>query len=310
VLDERLRQLELAAWGADWLRQPRNAASLARRLAELAPDILEALPSEALRDLVGSAALGAVKAAPAAPLASALLSALWNAGRAQALIDRAAELLETYLQDHQEVILEQVQSQSAAWLPTWVDKIIARRITNGLIQLLADVRSPDHPWRARIAVGIEDLIRRLAHDPDMRARGEALKLQLLTHPLLTAHASAVWLDVEARLGGELRDHVDAVARSLEQGLLQAGGWLGDDARVQQGLNAWSRAMVRGVIAPRRDQIGQFIAQVVSSWDTQSMVARLELQVGPDLQYIRVNGTLVGGLVGLAIYALSGVFGLK
>ena len=310
VLDERLRQLELAAWGADWLREPKNASALARRLAELAPDILEALPSDALRDLVGSAALGAVKAAPAAPLASALLSALWSAGRAQALIDRGAELLETYLQEHQEVILEQVQSQSAAWLPSFVDKMIARKITTGLIQLLSDVRTPDHPWRMRIGVGIEDLIQRLAHDPVMREKGETLKLQLLTHPLLTEHAKSVWLEVEARMGGELRHHVDAVAHSLEHGLLQAGGWLGDDPRVQQTLNTWSRAMVRGVIAPRRDQIGQFIAQVVSSWDTQSMVARLELQVGPDLQYIRVNGTLVGGLVGLVIYALSGAFRLQ
>ncbi|MHB8286742.1 MAG: DUF445 domain-containing protein [Caulobacteraceae bacterium] len=309
VLDERLRQLELAAWGADWLRRPGNAAALARRLAELAPDILEALPGEALRDLVGSAAFGAVKAAPAAPLASALLSALWNDGRAQALIDRAAELLETYLQEHQEVILEQVQAQSAAWLPTWVDKMIAGKITAGLIQLLADVRTPDHPWRVRIATALEDLIQRLAHDPDMRARGEALKMQVLNHPLLAEHARGVWLEVETRMGGELRQHVDAVARSLEQGLVQAGGWLGDDARVQQALNSWSRAMVRGVIAPRRDQIGQFIAQVVSSWDTQSMVERLELQVGPDLQYIRVSGALVGGLVGVIIYGASAVFGL-
>jgi uncharacterized membrane-anchored protein YjiN (DUF445 family) len=309
VLDERLRRVELAAWGADWLRRPRNAAALARRLAELAPDIVAALPSAALRDLVGSAAVGAVKAAPAAPLASALLSALWSEGRTQALIDRAAALLGAYLEEHQEVILEQVQAQSVKWLPTWVDKVIARKITAGLIQLLADVRTPDHPWRLRIGAALEDFIARLAHDPALRARGEALKLQLLTHPLLAAQAQSVWLEVEERLGGELRDHVDDVAQSLEQGLLQTAVWLGEDARLQQALNAWARAMVRRVIAPRRGQIGRFIAQVVSSWDAQSMVARLELQVGPDLQYIRVNGTLVGGLVGLIIYAASGVMGL-
>jgi uncharacterized membrane-anchored protein YjiN (DUF445 family) len=310
VLDQRLRQVELAAWGADWLRRPRNAAALSRRLAELAPDVLAALPSAALRDLVGSAALGAAKAAPAAPLASALLSALWSDGRTQALIDQAATLLGAYLEEHQEVILEQVQAQSVKWLPSWVDKVIAGKITAGLIQLLADVRTPDHPWRVSIGVALEDLVQRLAQDPAMRARGEALKLQLLAHPLLAAHGRSLWLEMEERLGGELRDHVDDVAHSLEQGLLQIAVWLGEDARLQQALNAWARAMVRRVIAPRRSQIGRFIAQVVSSWDTQSMVERLELQVGPDLQYIRVNGTLVGGLVGLMIYAASGIFGLK
>ncbi len=310
VLDQKLRQLELAAWGGGWLRRPQNARALSRRLAALAPEILPALSSSAAQAMVGSVAFAAARSAPAAPIASALLSAAWNEGRGQALVDRAAALLGDYLSSHQEVILEQVQAQSAKWLPAWVDKIIAQKITVGLIQLLSDVREPDHPWRVKIAAGVEAYIDRLAHDPDLRARGEALKLKLLSDPLLRGHAGALWSELERRLGSDLRDHAEEIAEALERGLLALGTWLSDDPGVQRALNTWARSLVRRVIAPRRHEIGLFVAQVVSGWDTDSMVEKLELQVGPDLQYIRINGTLVGGLVGLLLYALSRALGLS
>lgn len=310
VLDQKLRQLELAAWGAGWLRDPANARALSRRLTALAPDILAAVSRAASHEVLGSAVLAAGRAAPAAPIASTLLSAAWNEGRGQALIDRGAALLGDYLSEHQEVILEQVQAQSAEWLPTWVDKIIARKITAGLIQLLTDVRDPDHPWRVKIAAVVEHFIDRLAHDPELRERVEALKIRLLADPRLLEHAGALWSELERRLGDDLRDHAETVAAVLERGLLALGDWLGDDPAVQRALNTWARGLVRRVIAPRRFEIGLFVAQVVSGWDTDSMVEKLELQVGPDLQYIRVNGTLVGGLVGLLIYILSRIFGLS
>ena len=92
-------------------------------------------------------------------------------------------------------------------------------------------------------------------------------------------------------------------------MLSLGAWLREDARVQRTLNSSARAVVRHVVAPRRQEIGRFVAQVVASWDAQVIVEKLELQAGPDLQYIRVNGALVGALVGLALYSASRALGL-
>ncbi len=126
VLDTRLRRLELGAWGGDWLQQPQNARAVAARLVRVGPELLRVLPPHALEDVAGSLALAAARAVPAAPTASALLSAFWDEGRAQPLVERGAEVLAGYLEEHQEVILEKVQSQSWRWLPSFVDRAIAR----------------------------------------------------------------------------------------------------------------------------------------------------------------------------------------
>ena len=309
VLDAKLRQLELAAWGGAWLLAPRNAAALADRLVTWGPELVRALPSGTLEALAGSAAMAAARSTPAAPTASALLAAFWNEGRVQPLVERGAGLLSTYLAEHQEVVLQKVQGQSWRWLPPWVDRAIARRITEGLVQLLADVQAPDHPWRLKLVQGIEALIARLAEDPELHRQGETLKRQILDDPRLHEHAHRLWIEVERRLqtqwgseDGELRDKLTHVIQDL-------GKWLRNDPGMQRALNIGARALSRQVLAPRREAVGRFVAQVVRGWDARSVVDRLELQVGPDLQFIRINGTLVGGLVGLAIYVLSRSLGL-
>ncbi len=309
VLDAKLHELELAAWGGEWLQVPENAQSVACRFMKYGPELLRALPTDALEGLAGSCALAIARAIPAAPTASALLAALWNEGRAQPLVDRGAELLGDYLAEHQDIILEKVQAQSWRWLPIWVDRAIARKITQGLVQLLADVRQPDHPWRSKLAGVVEGLIVRLADDEDMRRRGEALKQQLLDDPRLAGQARRLWSEIRRQL--ETGGWAQTAAFEPRIGALvgDLGQWLCGDDTIQGALNAGARSMVRDVLAPRRERIGLFVAQVVEGWHAQDVVERLELQVGSDLQFIRVNGTLVGGLVGLALFALSRALGL-
>ena len=311
VLDAKLRELELAAWGGGWLRRPQNARAVADRVLKIGPELVRAAPPGALEAMAGGAALGAARMTPAAPTASAILAALWDEGRAQPLIERAAAGLADYLGRRQEVVLETVQARSWRWLPGFVDRAIARKLTDGLLQLLEEVQAPDHPWRVKLGEEVERLVARLADDPELRASGEALKGRVLQDPRLHAHLHRLWTEVERRLasgwtgGGEtaLRDRLEALVQAL-------GAWLESDAAVQRSLNTGARAFTRRVLAPRREEIGRFVAQTVSSWDAQSVVERLELQVGPDLQFIRLNGTLVGGLVGLALYAVSRWAGLR
>ena len=309
VLDAKLRELELAAWGGDWLSQPQNARALAARLVRFGPELVRALPEGALEELLGSLALGAGRSIPAAPTASAVLAAIWNKGQGQALIEQTADLLGGYLAEHHDVILEKVQGQSWRWLPGWVDKAIARKITAGLVQLLADVRQPDHPWRAEFGQTVETLIARLAHDPELRRQGEALKQQVLEDPRIGEQARRLWSEMRRQLATDASGGTAAFVVKVEALVLSLGAWLRDDVGVQRMLNTGARSLVRRGVAPRRMEIGRFVAQVVESWDARDVVERLELKVGPDLQYIRLNGTIVGGLVGLGLFAFSRLFGL-
>jgi uncharacterized membrane-anchored protein YjiN (DUF445 family) len=304
VLDAKLRQLQLGAWGGAWLQDPANAKSVADRVLVWGPQLMQALPAGALEDLAGAVAIAVVRGVPAAPTASALLSAVWNEGAAQPIIERVAALLSNYLEEHQGVILEQVQSQSGRWMPGWVDRTITRKIMSGLVQLLEDVQRLDHPWRVELGEAVDRLIVRLATDPELRRQGERLKERLLDQPGLREHAHRLWREVERQLKTQWSDETLASQDRIERLIVDLGAWLSHDPVVQRTLNTGARALMRQILAPRREAIGRFIGQVVESWDARSVVERLELQVGPDLQFIRINGTVVGGLIGLGLFTLS------
>jgi uncharacterized membrane-anchored protein YjiN (DUF445 family) len=309
VLEEKLRQLEVARWGGDWLRRPENARRLAERLAAAAPKLLRSLPPGAVGDLLGSAALAVARATPAGPAASKVLAALWSEGRAQPLFERALDWLGDYLASHEEAIRTQVSEHSYSWLPKWVDRMLADKLTRGLVEMLGEMRDPQHPWRRDLAAWVEDYIARLGADPDLQARADAYKLRLLSDPNLRGQVAEVWSGLETRVGTDLTQNPSDLAGPFERAILALGNWLAEDQQAQAQLNARARQLVSGVIAPRRHEIGLFVAQVVASWDARSVVDKLELQVGRDLQYIRINGTLVGGLVGVIIFAAAKALGL-
>jgi uncharacterized membrane-anchored protein YjiN (DUF445 family) len=190
-----------------------------------------------------------------------------------------------------------------------VDKAIARQVTRGLVQLLTDIRQPEHPWRAKLAEVVHSLINRLSEDAELRRQGEVLKHQLLDDPRLAEHAGRLWGLMRERLRTSRLDDAGTLGERLQALLCDLGRWLTDDAALQRNLNAGARAVVQRILAPRRRRIGEFVAQVVEGWDARDIVERLELQVGADLQYIRVNGAIVGGLVGLLLFAASRLLGL-
>jgi uncharacterized membrane-anchored protein YjiN (DUF445 family) len=309
VLQDRLRQLELARWGGDWLSDPRSARRLAVRLAAVLPELLTSGPPGALAELSGSAALAAVRAAPAAPICAGVLDALWREGRAQELAERALEKLGRYVAAHEDAIYDAVVEQSPRWLPRWIDRKIAAKVGEGLGKTIRDMADPAHPWRQELRRAVEDFAARLRSDPGLQAQVEAIKLRLLADLGPDARRTELWAGLETRIGAELGADRRALAGQLQRALQATGRWLAEDRAAQAELNALGRAVVTYVIAPRRHQIGGFVAQVVAGWDARSVADKLELQVGRDLQYIRINGTLVGGLVGLAVFAIARLLGL-
>jgi len=188
--------------------------------------------------------------------------------------------------------------------------MLADRIGEGLLKTLEEMRDPAHPWREQLHGAVMHLIRRLREDAALQARVEGFKQRLLADPRLRVQAGELWAGMEARLGAELAADRHGLAEQLQRAVLGVGAWLSADTAAQARLNTLGRNLATGVIAPHRAEIGRFVAQVVAGWDARNVVDKLELQVGRDLQYIRINGTLVGGLVGLAIFAASRALGLE
>ena len=304
VAHDRLARIDLVGWITRWLRSPGNTARLAMQFGALLPRILRAVPGDEAGELLGQAARYGIQALPAAPLASKILAAIWAQGEAQALIEYALDFAESSLASHRDVISQKVAEKSSRWIPRWVDSLIAERVMSGVLATLAEMRDPGHPWRIELRKHVEQLIADLATDPGLYARGEALKAELLDNPVFVAQAKRLWQEIEQGLYADPRSNAQTVARAFELALRGLAEWIETGEGRRARLNRWMRLVILRALLPRRAEIGAYVAQVVENWDSATLVNRLELQVGKDLQYVRINGTLVGGLVGLVIFVAS------
>jgi uncharacterized membrane-anchored protein YjiN (DUF445 family) len=304
----RLASVDFVGLAARWLEDERNARSVAAAAGCAIPYALDFVPKAAIDELAAMAARRGIEAIPAAPLASRGLSILWAQGAGQTLLDQGLDVLERTLAQHKATIVRHVAQKTWRWIPKWVDDMIAAKVVNGLTETLREMRDPDHPWREQANALVEKLSDRLAHDPEMHAQGEALKHEILTNPVFAEQARALWEKLETALRDDLPRHREAIVAWLVASAGALGRWLEEDAPRRARINRRVRLLALRAALSRRAEIGGYIAAVVDNWDTATLVKRLELQVGKDLQYIRINGTLIGGLVGLLIFTLSRAFG--
>ena len=304
----RLASVDFGGLAAQWLEDERNAQAVAVSAERAIPYALNVVPKGEIDEWVAFAARRGVEAVPAAPLASRGLSILWAHGAGQTLLDQGLDFVETTLERHKATIVKHVAQRSWRWIPKWIDDMIAAKVINGLTETLREMRDPDHPWREQATALVEKLIDDLAHDPEMRAQGEALKHEIFANPVFAEQARTLWEELEKALRYNLPRHREAMVRWLVASASALGRWLEEDAPRRARINRRLQLLALRTVLPRRAEIGGYVAAVVDNWDATTLVNRLELQVGKDLQYIRINGTLVGGLVGLLIFTLSRAFG--
>lgn len=308
ILEAKLRQLEVGRWGAAWLREPGNAAIAAERLVRLIPELLALSTAAARRRFIGTLATDLISAVPAAPLAAGVLRTLSSGKRRDELLDAGLDLIGRALAANQDLVRAEVAGRTYRWLPRWLDEKIADKILAALGATIEEMRRPEHPWRDRVGRYLDDFIGRLETDPALAARAEEIKRQITAHPLLLERLGALSDGLEAGLRPSSDAETRALADRLAGWLASFGAWLCDEAEAIEIFNDWARRAAQQTIAPRRQEIGRAIASVVAGWDVRGVVEKLELQIGADLQYIRINGTIVGGLVGLLIFTLSAWFG--
>jgi uncharacterized membrane-anchored protein YjiN (DUF445 family) len=305
VLADRIRDVDISGWAARWILRGGNAQNVALRATLSLKQAMGALPREDLNAFLSGAVLGGIEGVPAAPFASRILSLLGAHGEMHEVAEKLLVHASTALANNREAIRATVSKRTSRLIPKWIDGIVADKIIDGLARILEEMREPDHPWRIELTSTIEKLIGDLATRPDMIAKGEELKAKLLATPAVTGQIDALWVTIENRL--ERPDTQAQIARILERLLTGAGERIQGDDQLRDGINRWLRVAVLRTVAPRRAEIAEFIRKVVENWDTETLTERIELTVGRDLQYIRINGTLVGGLVGLIIFAITRQF---
>jgi uncharacterized membrane-anchored protein YjiN (DUF445 family) len=304
----KLERIDAAGWISSWLKEPKNTRLAARRLHGALPPLLELLREEQIRSFSRDVIRNGIDSIAAAPLAARVLSVLVTHGHHDTVFDLAIETAGTFLGDNRESFRRRVAKNSISWLPDWVDAKLADAFLSALLDTLAAARASNSPLRHQYRASVNSLIIRLAKDPEMFDQGERVKADVLDNSVVDSYLDWLSSEIEEKIRAESVLPDGIFFSGLEHALLTLSEWLDSDEHIHAMINLWSRQLVLSTVVPNRAEIGKFVAEVVARWDTETLVGKLELQVGKDLQYIRINGTLVGGLVGLTIFAMTKAFG--
>lgn len=306
VVQHRLRSSEPALQLGQWLARRENSAVVADRVLALAPDVLSAFNDREVRAFYRDAFRDQLGRVDPVPLVERLLRTLMETGQHQRLFDRSLQLARELLLRNRQLIYQRVEERSSWWIPRRFDRRLAEAIINGVEEWLQDLSEPGHPAREEFNRTAWNLVIHLKQSPVIRERLEGMRDGLLASPELQELLETAWDDLRQGALGALREPDSRFRHSLINSLQRFGRTLEDEPEARERMDERVELLLRELILPFRDSIGGFIADVVRDWDTESLSDRLELAVGRDLQFIRINGTLVGALVGMLLFVSTGL----
>jgi uncharacterized membrane-anchored protein YjiN (DUF445 family) len=301
VISAKLDRFDAAGWLARWLSEPGHAATVARRSTGAMPLMLDLMGHDRFREFARRTVRKGVDSLAAAPMAARTLTVLVSRNHDQDLFDLGLQLSEKFLEENREMLRAKVSEHSVSWLPEWIDLKLADMVLGGLGKTLADLHRPDHSYRVEVRAAVERLIQRLKEDPEMYERCEQVKAKVLDSAVVESYLQWLSDEIQNWIKSDTEAQESVVMGGLEHMLLAIGKWLSEDQATRARVNRWLRDAVLDTVVPNRNEISTFIAEEVARWDARTLVVRAENQLGKDLQFIRINGTVVGGLVGLLIF---------
>jgi len=273
--------------------------------AELLAEVLESLDPDRLGNQVRAGLAGQVHKLEISPLAGRMLESMMTDRRHQPLINGFVRWAGLTLEDNEETIKDVIHKRANAVLRwTGLDERISASVLDGLYKLLAEVLvDPDHPLRFKIEEGLEQLAHDLQHDPDTRERVEAMKRDLVENPAVAEWWMGIWERLRRSLIRRARSADTQLGNDMRGALIDLGHALKQDARLQEQINRFARRTAAGVATRYGPEIVTLVSETVKRWDATTITGRIENAVGRDLQFIRINGTLVGGLVGMTLHLI-------
>jgi uncharacterized membrane-anchored protein YjiN (DUF445 family) len=243
------------------------------------------------------------------PLAGRALATLTRDGRHQEVVDAALRGLDHYLDERRDDLRSRFRDQAPWWLPGAVEDRIFERLLDGVRAVLDDMANDrGHGMRQALDDRIAKFVHDLQHDPALQARGEQLTRDLLEQPEVRTWVASIWADAKVQLRAQAGDPGSRVRQQLAGAIVSGGHRLLDEPALAAKVDDGAEAAARYVVEHFGSEITRLVSDTIARWDPEETSDRLELLLGPDLQYIRINGTVVGGLAGLVLHSLAQAFG--
>ena len=292
-----------------WLVQRRNAETVARYLSEAMVGFADVVNDEDVHTLIDDEVTRVVERLPVAELAARGLEIATADGRHQQLLDAILRSVSTYLDANRDELRRRFANESPWWLPGAAQDRIFERILDGArAWLAAIVDDPNHEMRDTFDERIAHFVVRLRTDPDLIERTDELKHDLVAHPELRAWIGGLWSDIKDGLRTQAADPDGRLRLRIADAVVSGGERLALDETLQARVTSFLERAVRYVAEHYGDEIGELITGTIERWDADETSDKLELLLGRDLQFIRINGTVVGALAGLAIHAIADLAG--
>ncbi len=303
LVAERVKDKDLSEALGKWLAEPAQSTALAGGIVSAIPALLDALDDETVADFLRQQAAPAVEGASVAPAFGSVLEALAEQGRHQAILDALLTQGYRLLEENQELIRDRVRNRSG-WLMRFVsaDRKVADTVIDAVNDLLYEIATQrDHPLRHRLNEMVGEFADNLRRDPDLQARVGSWIRDAAAHSSVNNAMEAGWVAFKEALrrdcispNGRLRNWLQTALTNLGEGLMR-------EPKVRAALNARLKALLVELAARHGEDVARLVSETIRKWDSQTIVDKLEVNVGRDLQYIRLNGTIIGGLVGLVLH---------
>ncbi|MGB3827765.1 MAG: DUF445 domain-containing protein [Ornithinimicrobium sp.] len=305
TLRERYLDADVVSRVGHWLSDPEHSERVVAEVAPWAQTMLRGISRADARALAQDTLIPRLRTEPISPLAGHLLEAVVRDRAHHGVVEIAARELHTWLLDHPDDVARMISSRAPTWSPAWVDQRVVRRVYAEVLSWAGEVKDdPKHRVRQAIDSYLASVAQDLQHDPDTMARAEAFKTHVLEHPQVADTAVELWEAIRTALDDALGDAPGPLRTRLADELASFGRRLTTDDVLQNRLDAWAADAVLAVVEQYGIEVTGVITATIKRWDGQLAARRIELHVGRDLQFIRINGTIVGALVGLSLHAIT------
>jgi uncharacterized membrane-anchored protein YjiN (DUF445 family) len=301
----RLRQSDAIRRVAGWLADEEHAREVAGRAAEAMVGAADLLADAEVHDVLDALVRRRIEQVALAPVAGRALEQLTRDGRHEPVVDAALAGLSRYIAVHGPEMHRRLGMQSPWWIPGPLSNRMVTRLLARTETVLADMaESRSHPLRRQLDEAVTTLASQLQTDPVIRQRGEELKAEFLSQPTVRELAAAVWTDVKGQLRAQSVQPDSELRRRLAAFIAHGGQRLSTDPELYAAVERSAEAAAKVVLTSFDQELVGLVSGTIARWDAQDTALRLELLLGPDLQYIRINGTVVGALAGLVLHAIA------
>ena len=305
VITGKIRSMDLSRRVAEWIIEPKNSSAVAEQITDGIAGVVKVMNDKDIQAMIERKLENKIRETSFSPLIGDVLTFLTSGKRQQAAFDAGVNIALGVLEDSDDQLREKIQQETPWWFPNSLDKAVYRKIMKSTSKALYEMQVDIfHPMRVRLVQMSNEFMEDLKYSDDIKEKEISIKEDLLQQVAVRDFTRSLWTDIKQALLEQSESPDAELKKAIQDAVEKFGRSILADDRLAEKINGWAEDSARYLLDNYGHEVANLISQTIESWDPQSTSERIEIQIGKDLQFIRINGTVVGGLAGLGIHSMS------